>query len=131
LVRKAHDELGHKGAFVTHSHLAARFWWPNLFADIKFFVRSCHECQIRSMKQHHIPPTVPLPASLFRQHCIDCMQMPTSHGFKYIVHARCSLSSYPEFRMLRAENERTIGAFIFENILCRWGAVEELITDNG
>jgi hypothetical protein len=29
------------------------------------------------------------------------------------------------------ETGRTIGAFIFEEILCRWGAVEEIVTDNG
>ena len=29
------------------------------------------------------------------------------------------------------ETSRTIGTFIFEEILCRWGAVEQLVTDNG
>jgi hypothetical protein len=29
------------------------------------------------------------------------------------------------------ETGRTIGAFIFEEILCRWGAVEQIVTDNG
>jgi len=24
-----------------------------------------------------------------------------------------------------------VGKFVFENILCRWGAVEEIVTDNG
>ncbi|GBE81308.1 Gag-Pol polyprotein [Sparassis crispa] len=32
--------------------------------------------------------------------------------------------------MLRQENGRTLGAFIFEEILCRWGAVAEIVTDN-
>jgi hypothetical protein len=29
------------------------------------------------------------------------------------------------------ETGRTISAFIFEEILCRWGAVEQIVTDNG
>ena len=33
--------------------------------------------------------------------------------------------------MLRSENASVIASFIFEDILCRWGAVSELITDNG
>jgi len=33
--------------------------------------------------------------------------------------------------MLRHENSRTLGSFVFEDILCRWGAVEEIVTDNG
>jgi transposase InsO family protein len=28
------------------------------------------------------------------------------------------------------ETGRTIGTFIFEEILCRWGAVEQIVTDN-
>ena len=33
--------------------------------------------------------------------------------------------------MLRHENSRTIGLFVFEDILCRWGAIEEIVTNNG
>jgi len=33
--------------------------------------------------------------------------------------------------MLRSENASAIASFIFEDILCRWGAVSELVTDNG
>jgi hypothetical protein len=33
--------------------------------------------------------------------------------------------------MLRKETGRTLGAFLFEDVLCRWGAVEEIVMDNG
>lgn len=33
--------------------------------------------------------------------------------------------------MLRHENARSIATFIFEDILCRWGGIEEIVTDNG
>jgi len=59
------------------------------------------------------------------------MFMPKSNGYRYIIHAHCSLSSYPEWHMLRHENSRTIGLFVFEDILCRWGAIEEIVTNNG
>jgi hypothetical protein len=59
------------------------------------------------------------------------MFMPPAAGFRYIVQARCSLSAWPEWRALRVETGRTLAAFIFEDILCRWGAVEEIVTDNG
>jgi len=59
------------------------------------------------------------------------MFMPKSNGYRYIIHARCSLSSYSEWHMLRHENGRTIGSFVFKDILCRWGAIEEIVTDNG
>jgi hypothetical protein len=59
------------------------------------------------------------------------MHMPPSHGFKYIVQARCSLTGWPEWRALTRETGRTLGSFIFEEILCRWGGLEEIVTDNG
>ena len=33
--------------------------------------------------------------------------------------------------MLCTEMARTLGTFIFEEILCRWGGLEEIVTDNG
>jgi transposase InsO family protein len=59
------------------------------------------------------------------------MFMPLVQGYRYIVQARCSLISWPEWRKLKKENGRTLGAFIFEEILCRWGGLEEIVTDNG
>jgi len=59
------------------------------------------------------------------------MFMPPAGGFRYIVQARCSLTAWPEWHALRVETGRTLGNFIFEEILCRWGAVGEIITDNG
>lgn len=57
--------------------------------------------------------------------------MPLASGFQYIVQARCSLTAWPEWRALHSETGHTLGSFIFEEILCRWGAIEEIITDNG
>jgi len=59
------------------------------------------------------------------------MFMPHAAGYRYIVQARCSLTAWPEWRALHTETGRTLGAFLFEEVLCRWGAVEEIVTDNG
>jgi hypothetical protein len=83
------------------------------------------------MRYHHIPPTVAAPASLFHKAHVDTMYIPRTSGYRYIVQAHCSLSSYPEHWKLCKENGSTIGVFIFKEILCRWGVLEEIITDNG
>lgn len=59
------------------------------------------------------------------------MHLPLSGGFKLIVQCRCSLIHYPEFRMLPKENGKALGDWIFEYILCRWGTLTEIVTDNG
>jgi len=58
------------------------------------------------------------------------MFMPHAGGYRYIVQAWCSLTAWPKWHALQVETGKTIGAFIFEEILCRWGAVEEIIMDN-
>lgn len=131
LIREAHDGLGHKGAFVVRTRLLERFWWPYLDQDVRWYCRTCHECQTRQIRKLFIPPTVPTPASLFRRVHMDTMHLPKAHGYHGLVQARCSLSAYPEWRPLRVENAKAIAAFIFEEILCRWGALEEIVTDNG
>ena len=76
-------------------------------------------------------PTVLAPAPLFRHVHIDTMHMPKAGGFLYIIQARCSLISYPEFCLLRQETAMAIGKFIFNDLLCCWGAINKLVTDNG
>jgi hypothetical protein len=43
--------------------------------------------------------------------------MPPAASYRFIVQARCSLSAWPEWRALRAENTCILSAFIFD-ILC-------------
>jgi hypothetical protein len=74
---------------------------------------------------------VPIPAPLFRRTHLDTIHMPKAAGLSYIIQACCSLISYLEFRLLAHETGAAVGKFIFNDILCRWGAIEELITDNG
>ena len=59
------------------------------------------------------------------------MVMPQSAGYQYIVQAHCALTAYPEWQMLCSENASTLASFIFEDILCHWGALAEIVTDNG
>jgi len=33
--------------------------------------------------------------------------------------------------MLCKENTKSLGAFIFEDLLCRWGPITEIVTNNG
>jgi integrase-like protein/reverse transcriptase-like protein len=131
LIREAHDNLGHKGFYSMHRTLLDCFWWPTLQQDVKWFIKTCHQCQLRQTTKVRIPPTVALPAPLFRKAYIDTMYMPLASGFRFIVQARCSLTAWPEWHALRSETGRTLGSFIFEELLCHWGAIEEIVTDNG
>ena len=59
------------------------------------------------------------------------MHLPRSNGFNYIVQGRCSLTHYPEFHMPRKENAQALREWIFQDVLCRWGTLVEIVSDNG
>ena len=97
LIKEAHDDLGHKGVFTVQTRLLLCFWWPMLVDNVKWFVRTCHECQIHQTHRLHIPPTVPVVSGLFRKAHLDTMVMLQLGSYWYIVQARCALTSYPEW----------------------------------
>jgi hypothetical protein len=41
------------------------------------------------------------------------------------------MSSWPEMRATTSESGQVIADFLFQEVLCRWGALAELVTDNG
>ena len=131
IMQGCHDEIGHKGFFATRALVSERFWWPHMHTDIQWYVRTCHLCQQRQLRQIRIPPIVATPATVFAKAYIDTMHLPKSSGFQYIVQARCSLTHYPEYKALRRETGQTVGDWIYQEIICRWGALSEIVTDNG
>jgi len=131
LIREAHDNLGHKGFHPVRLLLLNRYWWPSLEQDVKWYIRTCHQCQIRQTTKLHLPPTVASIPSLFRKAYVDTMVMPKSRKMRYIIQARCGLTSWPEWRMYGRETGAAVGKFIFEELLCRWGVLTEIVTDNG
>ena len=82
LIWEAHNSLGHKGVFSVWTHLLLHFWWPVLVDDVKWYIHTCHECQIRQTTKLHIPPTVPVVGGLFHKVHIDTMVMPQSSGYR-------------------------------------------------
>ena len=74
---------------------------------------------------------MPVIGGLFCKVHLDTMVMPQSAGYWYIVQACCALTAYPEWQMLCSENVSALTSFISEDILCCWGALAEIVTDNG
>jgi hypothetical protein len=132
MMTAAHDHNGHRGFFATKALLTQRFWWPEMERDINQFVKTCHPCQERQKQLVRIPPTKTHTPSIFEVLHADVMHMtPASNGHKYIAHGRDGLMSYVEARALKQENGRAIALWLYEDILCRWGGLRDIVTDNG
>ena len=131
ILQECHDDVGHKGFDATRALILERFWWPHVHEDIKWYLQTCHLCQERQLRLVRVPPMVAQPAPLFSKVYIDIMHLPPSKGYHYLIQARCSLSHYPEYRALRTQTAEAIGSWLFEDLLCRWGALVEIVSDNG
>jgi len=130
LISSAHDDVGHRGFYATNALLSERYWWPMMAHDIAWFIRTCRLCQLRKTQHVLIPPTVATPAPLFAKVYMDTMHLTPSSGYKYIVQARCSVTHWPEWEMLRKETAKSLATFILHNLIYRWGTLLEIVTDN-
>lgn len=130
-LRGVHEQMGHRGLYATRRILLDRYWWPEVYDDVETWVRGCRECQIFSDRKITIPVTPSSPSQLFRKFYVDIMHMPRSMGFEYIVLARGEATTYVEGRTLRNPTMKAVARFLMEEIICRWGAIEEITTDNG
>lgn len=97
--------------------------------DIVWYVRSCHVCQVRQTAKVVIPPTVPLPAAPMLWVHVDSMDMPAP--YKHFIHGRCTTTYYAEGRAVTNESTKALSNWIYQDLLCRWGALSEIISDNG
>ena len=131
ILQQSHEQLGHKGIQAVFDLLRCRFYWPHMRADIQHHIRSCHECQIRSLKRFENPLSVSTSLALFQKIYVDIMHMPEAKGFKYIVAARDDLSGVCEARALRKATAKELARFFSEQIVYRYGMPTRVITDNG
>jgi hypothetical protein len=131
MMRASHNSLGHRGLYTTKSTIELRFWWPEMDKDISWFIKTCVACQLRQKTLLKIPPVATMTPSIFQKVHTDVMIMGTpSNGHKFVVAARDALSRYLEGRPLRADNGETLGRFLLEEIICRWGCPKWIVTDN-
>jgi len=126
-----HDGYGHRGEWAIWEAIRIRFYWPGMRQDIAHYVKSCHTCQVRSVKKMHIPPTVSQPVALFSKVYLDIMKMPEAQGKSWVVACKCDLSGTTEARALSSVTGRALSSFFIEQVIFRYGTVGELVTDNG
>lgn len=132
LMQASHDALGHRGVYATRQLITKRFWWPDMDKDIVWYVKTCHQCQVRQKTLVEIPPSVTDTPSLFQQMHIDVIHMsPKSNGCGFIVHGRDGLSGWMEGRPLKEQTAAAVGRWLFEDVITRWGSLRNIISDNG
>ncbi len=129
LVAEAHNAAGHRGRDATFKALNDRYYWPSMYTDVAWFVRSCNTCQFHSKKRTLTPirPTM-TPYVCRRFHC-DTVYMPGSNGF--MLHASCATAKWHEARASKKNDSHVWAKFMYEEIICRFGCTCVFVCDGG
>ena len=134
-------EEAHKGRFAghladkkVHDRLRQYVWWPGMRNDVYKFCRSCLECASRkSGRRCFKPPLQPIPVGgPFHRVAVDILQLPlTTNGNKYVAVFMDYLTKWPEAFAIPDQKAETIAKLFVEQIVCRHGIPEELLSDRG
>ena len=76
LLAQVHNKVGHQGRDGTYKLLAERYYWPNLYDDVAYFVRSCYGCQLQSKMHPKIPFSLTWNSAILRCFYLDMVHMP-------------------------------------------------------
>jgi len=120
---------------LAHRALTIGYYWPTMRRDAEDLVKKCDKCQ-RFAKSSNAPgqPMVPIQSPWpFVQWGIDIIgQLPTAKGGrKYAVVAIDYFTKWAEAEALAGITQEAMKKFVWNNIVCRFGIPQVLISDNG
>src|SRR5215204_4846180 len=124
---------GHFGKKKTIERVLSRYYWPTLGKDIVEYIKTCDTCQ-RIGKPTRQEALHPLQVSTaFDRIGIDVVGPLdiTEDGNCYIITATDYLTKWPEARAVPTADANTTAQFIFEEIICRHGAPNTILSDRG
>ena len=135
LVMQGYHDFGHPGISRSYDTIKKHYYWPKLFKDLNTFVGKCVPCQMVNMRAIKAPLKEPeIPKYPFAHISVDIqgpMHPPTLSGNKYLICFVCELTSWPEIFPSPDMSMETILTLFYEHILCRYGAVLRITSDNG
>ena len=126
LVAAAHNRCGHRGRDATWQHLNDRYWWPNMYNDVAWFVRSCNACQMRSRTRFIVPLSPHHTPAMFRVIYCDTIVMPGG----FLAHTVEGASGWEEAIFLK-HNNGDGWSVIFWKITTRTGCIPLVVCDGG
>lgn len=132
LITQAHDRSGHKGRDPTYKKLADFYYWPRMVDEIGVYCRTCEECQLRSTYRPKVPINPTWVATVFRKFNMDLVEPGIeSDGYNFIIDMRDDLTGWLEARTLEHKTSDAIAKFIYQDVICRYGCIPQITTDNG
>ena len=110
-----------------------KYWWPGMFKDIKSFCESCIQCQEAKGNQKR-PPLIPIesgfPWQIVGVDITEPHRM-TRSGNQYILMFVDLFTKYVVAKAIPDMKAETVAKVFYQEIVCRYGAPEMLLSDRG
>ncbi|GJT86389.1 reverse transcriptase domain-containing protein [Tanacetum coccineum] len=111
------------------------YYWPTMHKDARALIKACQECQVhkpilRNPEEKLNPITSPWP---FYKWGIDIVgPFPEGPGkVKFLIVAMDYFTKWIEAKLVATITGNQVKKFVWENIVCRFGLLGEIISDNG
>ena len=130
-----HDDptMAHQSKDAVYQHISKRYVWGGMYRDIAEYVKTCWECQQRgTQKQNNMKRTI-APSDIFERWGVDIVGplLATEKGNRYIIVAMDYFSRWPEAKAVKRANAEQVADFVYERIICRYGAPKVIQSDQG
>ena len=126
---------GHRAAETTFHAVSLRYYWNFMLSEIKAYCRSCESCQKHNYAViHNRAPMKSIVVSRRNQIWVLDFMGPfktSSHGNSYIVLGLDAQDKWLEGAATPSFNAQITATFTFNQIICRNGMVERILTDQG
>ena len=137
LMYTLHDDplSGHASFRKTFDRVKVRYWWPQMYKFVEKYCKSCLDCQMKGSRTQLTPGLLkPIPVrGPWRRVGVDAVGpfKETPNGNKYLLTATDYLTKYAEVKAVPNLSKEVTAQFILDDIICRHGAVEEILSDQG
>ena len=133
-----HDDIlcgGHVGISAVYTKVAERFYWKNMYMNIKNYVQSCKRCAMRKRAPHYKSKTKTwdrpdYPWQVVQTDYIGPLRK-AKGGYLYILTFIDLLTGWPEAFPTKDCTAATTAAHFLQHIVCRYGKVKILNSDRG
>ncbi|KAL8108705.1 hypothetical protein AgCh_008657 [Apium graveolens] len=123
------------GRALAHKITRLGFYWPEMMADAKEYVKKCDRCQKHAPVARQPPEMLtsinsPIPFAMWGMDILGPFPMATAQR-KFLIVAIDYFTKWIEAKPLAKITTKQVAQFLWENIMCRYGIPRILVTDNG